>query len=233
VCETKSKDNVFVQVCITVQYRVLAKQAYDAFYRLTDPRVQMQSYVFDVIRSTFPRMDLDGAFSSKAKIVSLVKERLDAVMLHYGYEIIHVLVTDIQPNQKVKMAMNEMNASKRMKEAMPHQAQAAKVKLIKAAEAKAEAAYLSGVGVANERQAIANGMKESVIGVSDINMDPGEIMDILLLTQYMDTLTSIGCDELILNNSISEVADLRKQVQEMRTGVNTISPPPPPKDLLW
>jgi len=138
-CETKTRDNVFVQVAVAVQYRVLAESAYEAFYRLSDPRGQIQSYVFDVVRSTVPKLELDEAFSSKEDIASDVKERLTNVMQEYGYEIRNTLVTDISPDAKVKASMNEINASRRLKEAASHKAEADKTKQVKAAEAEAEA----------------------------------------------------------------------------------------------
>jgi regulator of protease activity HflC (stomatin/prohibitin superfamily) len=139
VCETKTKDNVFVQVAVAVQYRVLAESAYEAFYRLTDPRGQIQSYVFDVVRSTVPKMELDESFSSKEDIAENVKNSLTEVMLGYGYEILNTLVTDIAPDAKVKASMNEINASRRLKEAASHKAEADKVRQVKAAEGDAEA----------------------------------------------------------------------------------------------
>lgn len=116
ICETKTKDNVFVQVGVAVQYRVLVDAAYDAYYRLTDPRNQIQSYVFDVVRSTVPRMDLDEAFVSKDEVASAVLHQLRDVMKEYGYEIRTTLVTDLSPDNRVKASMNEINASRRLKE---------------------------------------------------------------------------------------------------------------------
>ena len=138
-CETKTKDNVFVRVAVAVQYRVLTESAYAAFYTLTDPRGQIQSYVFDVIRSTIPKMELDESFASKAEIAANVRESLTQVMTDYGYEIRNTLVTDISPDSKVKASMNEINASRRLKEAASHKAEADKTKQVKAAEAEAEA----------------------------------------------------------------------------------------------
>ena len=146
ICETKTKDNVFVQVAVAVQYRVLLGNAYDAYYRLSDPRSQIQSYVFDVVRSTVPKMELDEAFASKADIAEAVLEQLKDVMANYGYEIKNCLVTDLSPDYKVKASMNEINASRRLKEAASHKAEADKVKQVKNAEAEAEARYLSGFG---------------------------------------------------------------------------------------
>lgn len=167
LCETKTKDNVFVHVSVAVQYRVLEEGAYAAYYRLTDPRGQIQSYVFDVVRSTVPRMELDEAFASKDEIADQVLAQLKDVMNEYGYEILNTLVTDMAPDRKVKASMNEINASKRLKEAAAHKAEADKIKLTKAAEAEAESRYLSGLGVARQRKAIVQGLQESVTEFSN------------------------------------------------------------------
>lgn len=214
LCETKTKDNVFVQVGVAVQYRVLANAAYDAYYRLTDPRNQIQSYVFDVVRSTVPRMDLDEAFVSKDEVGSAVLAQLRDVMKDYGYEINKTLVTDLSPDNRVKASMNEINASRRLKEAASHKAEADKVKQVKAAEAEAEARYLSGLGVARQRKAIVSGLQESVGAFSSEveGATPKDVMDILLLTQYFDTLAAVGANSLIIEHDPASVASLRQSV---------------------
>ena len=214
ICETKTKDNVFVQVAVAVQYRVLLGNAYDAYYRLSDPRSQIQSYVFDVVRSTVPKMELDEAFASKADIAEAVLEQLKDVMANYGYEIKNCLVTDLSPDYKVKASMNEINASRRLKEAASHKAEADKVKQVKAAEAEAEARYLSGLGVARQRKAIVQGLQESVGEFSDDveGATPKDVMDILLLSQYFDTLSAVGANSLIVEHDPATVAALRGSV---------------------
>mmetsp|Transcript_26412 Transcript_26412/g.78117 ORF Transcript_26412/g.78117 Transcript_26412/m.78117 type:complete len:288 (-) Transcript_26412:239-1102(-) len=214
VCETKTKDNVFVQVAVAVQFKVITESAYDAYYRLSDPRGQIQSYVFDVVRSTVPRMELDGAFASKADIAAAVLEQLQNVMRDYGYEIITTLVTDLSPDSKVKASMNEINASRRLKEAASHKAEADKVQQIKAAEAEAEARYLSGLGVARQRKAIVQGLQASVSEFSEevAGATPKDVMDILLLSQYFDTLTTVGANNIILEHDPATVANLQQQV---------------------
>lgn len=214
ICETKTKDNVFVQVAVAVQYRVLLGNAYDAYYRLSDPRSQIQSYVFDVVRSTVPKMELDEAFASKADIAEAVLEQLKDVMANYGYEIKNCLVTDLSPDYKVKASMNEINASRRLKEAASHKAEADKVKQVKAAEAEAEARYLSGLGVARQRKAIVQGLQESVGEFSEDveGATPKDVMDILLLSQYFDTLSAVGANSLIVEHDPATVAALRGSV---------------------
>jgi regulator of protease activity HflC (stomatin/prohibitin superfamily) len=214
VCETKTRDNVFVQVAVAVQYNVLAEGAYDAYYRLTDPRGQIQSYVFDVVRSTVPKMELDEAFASKDEIADAVLAQLQDVMKDYGYRIRNTLVTDMSPDSRVKASMNEINASRRLKEAASHKAEADKIKQVKAAEAEAEARYLSGLGVARQRKAIVAGLQDSVSEfASEVpGATPKDVMDILLLTQYFDTLSSVGANSLFLEHDPSTVAMMRKSV---------------------
>jgi len=214
LCETKTKDNVFVQVGVAVQYRVVTESAYDAYYRLTSPTSQIQAYVFDVIRSTIPRMELDEAFVSKDDIAKSVLESLQAVMKDYGYSIVNTLVTDLAPDSKVKASMNEINAARRLKEAARHQADADKIRQVKNAEADAEARYLSGLGVARQRKAIVAGLQESVSEFSNEvhGANPKDVMDILLLSQYFDTLSTVGANSLILEHDPATVANLQRQV---------------------
>lgn len=214
-CETKTKDNVFVKVGVAVQFRILVENAYDAYYRLTDPRNQIQSYVFDVVRSTVPKMELDEAFQAKEEVAEAVLSQLRDVMNDYGYEIKQTLVTDLSPDARVKASMNEINASKRLKEAASHKAEADKVKQVKAAEAEAEARYLSGLGVARQRTAIIQGLQESVGAFSSEveGATPKDVMDILLLSQYFDTLSTVGANSLILEHDPATVAGLRQSVR--------------------
>jgi len=213
-CETKTKDNVFINVAVAVQFRVIEEKAYYAYYRLSDPRGQIQSYVYDVIRSTVPRMELDEAFASKNEIAEATLRQLEAVMSDYGYEILNTLVTDMSPDMRVKASMNEINASKRLKEAASHKAEADKVQQVKAAEADAEARYLSGLGVARQRKAIVEGLQSSVSEFSnDVNgVGAKDVMDILMLTQYFDTLSAVGANNMILEHEPASVANLSNQV---------------------
>ncbi|CAM9601716.1 unnamed protein product, partial [Sphacelaria rigidula] len=158
----QTKDNVFVTAVVSVQYQAVETKIYDAYYRLTDPKAQIRSYVYDVVRSTLPKLDLDQAFDSKDDIAVNVKNQLETVMMEYGYQILQTLVTDLDPDRRVKEAMNEINASKRMREAATNKAEADKIMQVKAAEAEAESKYLSGVGVSRQRKAIVDGLRESV-----------------------------------------------------------------------
>lgn len=214
LCETKSKDNVFVNIGVAVQYRVLAENAYDAWYRLTDPKGQIQAYVFDVIRSTVPRMELDTLFTSKEEIATAVLHQLKSVMKDYGYEIMESLVTDIRPDKRVMASMNEINASKRLKEAASHKAEAEKIRQIKAAEGEAEARYLSGLGVARQRKAIVQGIQKSVTEFSDDipGATPKDVMDVLLLSQYFDTISAVGANSLLLEHEPAAVGNFQSQI---------------------
>mmetsp|Transcript_30698 Transcript_30698/g.98929 ORF Transcript_30698/g.98929 Transcript_30698/m.98929 type:complete len:291 (-) Transcript_30698:266-1138(-) len=193
-CETKTLDNVFVSVVISVQYSILQESIYEAFYRLSNPRSQIQSYVYDTVRATIPMMKLDDAFEAKEEVAMSVKKSLGDVMSGYGYEIHQALVTDLSPDAKVKAAMNEINASKRLKDAAFAKAEGEKIVLVKAAEAAAEANYLSGVGVARQRKAIVDGLRESISQFSGNvrGTSAKDVIDLLLLTQYFDMLRDVG-----------------------------------------
>ncbi|KAK2966938.1 hypothetical protein RJ640_002123 [Escallonia rubra] len=193
-CETKTKDNVFVNVVASVQYRALANKASDAFYRLTNTKTQIQAYVFDVIRGTVPKLNLDDVFEQKNGIAKAVEDELEKAMGVYGFEIVHTLIVDIEPDVHVKRAMNEINSAARLRLAANEKAEAEKIVQIKRAEGDAESKYLAGLGIARQRQAIVDGLRDSVLGFS-VNV-PGtsarDVMDMVLITQYFDTMKEIG-----------------------------------------
>jgi regulator of protease activity HflC (stomatin/prohibitin superfamily) len=192
--ESKTKDDVTVHVKVAVQYQVIPDKVYDAYYKLTRPELQIRAYVDDVVRSTMPRMSLDTAFEAKEDVARSVKESLDKVMHEYGYQIMQALVTDLQPDAKVRNAMNEINAAKRQKQAAAEKAEGDKILLVKAAEAEAESKYLSGVGVARQRKAIIDGFKDSVLdfqgGVEGTTSK--DIINMMMVTQYLDMLKDVG-----------------------------------------
>jgi len=194
--ETKTKDNVFVTIIVSTQYVVLSDPArmYDAFYKLTDSREQIRSYIFDVVRSTVPRILLDDVFTTKEEIAMEVKSMLEKAMTEFGYSIIQTLVTDIAPDQKVKVAMNEINAAQRARVAAQDRAEAEKIMVVKAAEADAEAKYLAGTGMARQRQAIINGLRESVIHFQSQvgGISSKDVMEMMMMTQYFDTMKEVG-----------------------------------------
>jgi len=188
--ETKTKDNVFVRVVVAVQVEVVAENAYEAIYRLTNPANQIDSYVSDVVRGQVPAMKLDDLFESKDDIAAAVKERLSKSMGEYGYLIHQVLVTDLRPDDKVRHAMNEIDANRRLRVAATEKAEAEKVLKVKAAEADAESKFLQGQGVARQRTAIVEGLKHAVGG--DQEMSPKTVQELLLITQYFDTLERLA-----------------------------------------
>lgn len=199
--ETKSKDHVFLRVHVSIQYQTNSTHLYESFYSLQSPIRQMTSHTHDILRSTLPQLYLDEIFaSSQDSIASELQRSLNLTMNQYGYMVHQALICRIDPNAHVKESMNEMEASKRMKEAMPQKAEAVWIEKVKDAEAKSERAYLNGIGVARERGAIANGMKQVVDGLLD---DAGKssgatsvttkgVMDMLLLTQYLDVITDLN-----------------------------------------
>ena len=185
---------MFIEVIVAIQYNVLQEKVSEAFYELTNPRRQITAYVYDVVRSTLPRNTLDRAFESKEEIAVAIKKSLSATMHRFGYLIVNALVTDMTPDSRVRAAMNEINASKRLKEASAEKAEGDKVLVVKSAEAEAESKYLSGVGVARQRKAIVDGLKGSIAGFTSniTGTSPKDVVDLLLITQYFDMLRDIG-----------------------------------------
>jgi regulator of protease activity HflC (stomatin/prohibitin superfamily) len=192
--ESKTKDDVFVDVLIAVQFfvREADEAVRSAHYKLMNPQQQISSYVFDTVRALVPEMPVDNVFSEKEKIALAVKERLQDTMEEFGYTILQALVNDIQPDAEVKRAMNKVNASARVKEAAKNEAEAQKIRVIAEAEAEARAKELQGVGIARQRLAIARGLKESVEACSEAGISPAEATQMVLLTQHYDTVTAVG-----------------------------------------
>lgn len=219
-CETKTKDNVFVTVVASIQYRALAEKASDAFYRLSNTREQIQAYVFDVIRAGVPKLSLDKVFGQKNEIAKSVEEELEKAMSHYGYEIVQTLIVDIEPDAEVRRAMNEINAASRLREAASEKAEADKILQIKRAEGEAEAKYLAGLGIARQRQAIVDGLRDSVLGFAS-NV-PGtsskDVMDMVLVTQYFDTMKEIGASSksssVFIPHGPGAVRDIASQIRD-------------------
>lgn len=192
--ETKTLDNVFLTATVSVQYQVLRENVMEAFYALTNPAQQITAHVYDVMRAQLPTLELDSVFEAKEELAVAVKEALSQTMAQYGYQILNALITDLDPDQRVKNAMNEINSSKRLKFAIAERAEGDKILQVKSAEAEAEAKYLSGVGVAKQRKAIVDGLRTSIVDFSD-NIEgtsTKEVMDLLLLTQYFDMIRDVG-----------------------------------------
>lgn len=194
-CETKTKDNVFVIIKVAILYNIEMHDAYRAFYSLTGPEEQMQAIVYDLVRKTIPYLGIDEIFVSKDMTLDLLR-CMQQAMTQYGYSIVDVLVIEISPNGRVKDAMNEINACKRLKEAASHKAEAGKIRVVKLAEATAESMYLQGIGTSKERSAIVKGIENTVLehcGGSKGNMtDYKTTTDILLVSQYYDMLSVVG-----------------------------------------
>ena len=218
--ETKTKDNVFVTIPISVQNRVRPEKVYDAYYKLSDPVAQIKSYVEQVILGHVPGMTLDEVFASQSSIAAAVKQELDADMATFGYEIVNVLVTDIVPDQKVKSAMNDINAAQREQVAANARGEAEKILVVKKAEAEAESKALQGQGIANQRKAIIEGMQVSIEQFQKVvdGASSKDVMQLVMVTQYFDTLKSIGENDktntLFLSHSPGAVKDVSDQIME-------------------
>lgn len=190
--ETKTKDDVFVRLKISVQFQVLEEKVYDAFYKLENSHDQITSYVFDVVRAEVPKMRLDDVFERKDDIAIAVKSELNEAMSDYGYDIIKTLVTDIDPDVQVKEAMNRINAAEREKVAAEYEAEAERIKIVAKARAEAESKRLQGQGIADQRREIARGLEESVDVLNNVGINSQEASALIVVTQHYDTLQSIG-----------------------------------------
>ena len=192
IVETKTKDDVFVKLKVSVQYKVIKEKVYDAFYKLDFPHEQITSYVFDVVRAEVPKMILDDVFLKKDDIAIAVKSELNVAMMEYGYDIIKTLVTDIDPDSQVKEAMNRINASEREKVAAQFEGDAARILIVEKAKAEAESKRLQGQGIADQRREIARGLEESVSVLNKVDINSQEASALIVVTQHYDTLQSIG-----------------------------------------
>jgi len=228
--ETKTKDDVFVRIVVSVQFFVIdaAEGIKDSFYELNNPEQQIQSYVFDSIRSEVPMMELDDVFAEKEKIALAVKTELSDTMRQFGFDFIKALVTDIDPDAKVKHSMNEINAAKRMKEAAKEEAEAAKIRVVAAAEADAESKRLAGEGIALQRIAIANGLKESVAEVKlamEDHVTSQDVMNMLFMTQHYETVAKLSennTSTIFMPYSPDNVGDLQMQIQSSLLAVDAM-----------
>jgi len=219
-CETKSKDNVFLSLKVSIQYQVINEdnKIIDAHYRLTNPRVQIESYVFDVVRSTVPKIDLDDVFTTKEQIAESISASLKDSMSSFGYQILGTPITDIDPDREVKRAMNEINKMKRLRVAAEDEGEATKIRAVKEAEAEAsrteiqakadaEAKFLAGQGISRQRQAIMEGLRESVNAFKNEvqGIDAKTVMDLMIVTQYFDMMKDVGAQSktnaVFLNSS--------------------------------
>lgn len=216
--ETKTHDNVFVSLQVSVQFKVGREQVKEAYYSLDNPKNQIASYIFDDVRAEVPRLDLDDVFAKKEDIALAVQQNIHEIMTEYGYHIIKALITDIDPDHKVKESMNRINAAKREKEAAEEEGEANKIKIIKQAEAEAESKRLSGEGIARQRLEIVRGFKESVedFKKSLNSVTHEEIMQFVLMTQYFDTIKDIGANSknssILMPHSPGGMKDFQSQI---------------------
>lgn len=216
--ETKTQDNVFVNLQVSVQYAVIRSMVKEAYYSLDNPKNQIASYIFDDVRAEVPKLDLDDVFAKKDDIAVAVQGNIANSMDQYGYNIIKALITDIDPDHKVKESMNRINAAKRDKEATLEEAEGNKIRIVKEAEAEAEAKRLSGEGIAKQRIEIVRGFKESVEDFKKTlnNVTHEEIMQFVLMTQYFDTIKDIGANSknssILMPHSPGGMKDFQDQI---------------------
>lgn len=226
IVETKTKDDVFVRLKISVQFMVIKDKVYDAFYKLDYAHDQITSYVFDVVRAEVPKMKLDDVFVKKDDIAIAVKTELNDAMSDYGYDIIKTLVTDIDPDAQVKAAMNRINASEREKVAAQYEGDAARILIVERAKAEAESKRLQGQGIADQRREIARGLEESVEVLNKVGINSQEASALIVVTQHYDTLQSIGehvnSNLILLPNSPQAGSDMLNNMVASFTASNQI-----------
>ncbi len=214
--ETKTKDDVFVKLKVSVQYNILKDKVFDAFYKLELPEEQITSYVFDTIRAEVPKMKLDEVFERKDDIAIATRRELEEAMKEYGYGIVKALVTDIDPDAAVKKAMNRINASEREKLAAEYEAEADKIRIIAKAKAEAESKRLQGKGTADQRREIAKGLEDSVDVLNKVGINSQEASALIVITQHYDTLQAMGestnSNLILLPNSPSAASDMLSQM---------------------
>lgn len=230
--ETKTADNVFVKIAVAVQYRVLEGSEADANYKLADHEEQIQSYVLDVVRAKVPKMNLDEVFEKKDDIGTAVKSELDVSMKIYGFEIPNALVTDVNPADNVKAAMNEIQTQERLQVAAAAKGEANKILVVKAAEAEAESKRLQGEGIAKQRRAIVDGLRESIAAFTDQigGVNEHEVLNLVLLTQYFDTLKEVGVSSgskvILIPHAPGGISDVSDQLRNAIITANETGPCP-------
>ena len=226
IVETKTLDDVFVRLKVSVQYKVVREKVYEAFYKLDYPHDQITSYVFDVVRAEVPKMKLDDVFVKKDDIAIAVKTELNEAMMDYGYDIIKTLVTDIDPDAQVKEAMNRINASEREKIAAQFEGDAARILIVEKAKAEAESKRLQGQGIADQRREIARGLEESVEVLNKVGINSQEASALIVVTQHYDTLQSIGGESnsnlILLPNSPQAGSNMLNDMVASFTASNQI-----------
>ncbi len=226
IIETKTKDNVFVKLKVSVQFKVIQEKVYEAFYKLEYPHDQITSYVFDVVRAEVPKLKLDDVFERKDDIAIAVKRELNEAMTTYGYDIINTLITDIDPDIQVKNAMNRINAADREKTAAEYEAESQRIRIVAKAKAEAESKRLQGQGIADQRREIARGLVESVDVLNRVGINSQEASALIVVTQHYDTLQAIGSDNnsnlILLPNSPQAGSDMLNNMVASFTASNQV-----------
>ena len=226
VVETKTKDDVFVRLKVSVQFKVIKEKVYDAFYKLDNPGDQITSFIFDVVRAEVPKLILDDVFLKKDDIAVAVKSELQEAMTEYGYQIIKTLVTDIDPDAQVKEAMNRINASEREKVAAQFEGEAQKILIVEKAKAEAESKRLQGQGIADQRREIARGLEDSVKVLNGVDINSQEASALIVVTQHYDTLQSVGAEAnsnlILLPNSPQAGSEMLNNMVASFTASNQI-----------
>ena len=226
IMETQTKDNVFVKMKVSVQFKVIPEHVYEAFYKLEYPHDQITAYVFDVVRAEVPKLILDDVFLRKDDIAIAVKRELNEAMTTYGYDIINTLVTDIDPDIQVKNAMNRINAAEREKTAAMFESDAQRIRIVAKAKAEAESKKLQGQGIADQRREIAKGLVESVAVLNEVGINSQEASALIVITQHYDTLQAIGADTnsnlILLPNSPQAASDMLNSMVTSFTASNII-----------
>jgi len=226
IIETKTKDNVFVKMKVSVQYKVVQERVYEAFYKLEYPEDQITSYVFDVVRAEVPKLKLDDVFERKDDVAIAVKRELNDAMITYGYDIINTLITDIDPDIQVKNAMNRINAADREKTAAEYEGEAERIRIVAKAKAEAESKRLQGQGIADQRREIARGLVESVETLNNVGINSQEASALIVITQHYDTLQSVGAQNnsnlILLPNSPQAGSDMLNTMVASFTASNQI-----------
>ncbi len=226
IIDTKTLDNVFVKMKVSVQYQVIRTNVKDAYYRLENPENQITSYVFDVVRAEVPKTKLDDVFVRKDDIANAVKNELQEAMSSYGYDIIKALVTDIDPDEQVKHAMNRINAAEREKTAAEYESEAQRIRIVAVAKAEAESKKLQGQGIADQRREIAKGLEESVRMLNKVNIGSQEASSLIVVTQHYDTLQAIGANNrsnlVLLPNSPTSASNMLNDMMAAMISVSKL-----------
>lgn len=232
--ETKTKDDVFVRMKVSVQYLVLKQSVYEAFYQLQNPEDQITSYVFDTVRAEVPKLKLDDVFEKKDDIAVAIKRELEEAMNDYGYGIIKALVTDIDPDEQVKHAMNKINAAERQKIAAEYEGEAERIRIVAKATAEAESKRLQGQGIADQRREIARGLEDSVEVLNAVGINSQEASALIVITQHYDTLQAVSentsSNLILLPNNPTAASDMLTQMTTSFIAANTMKEAQEKKD---